>query len=59
MLVPNLWHIELSEIHILLKITIQYQSIIKLFHQMFDCYITRKQNKVVQGFVKPLIVILF
>ena len=32
---------------------------IELFYQMFDCSIARKQDKVVQWFVKPLIVIQF
>ena len=59
MLAPNLWHVELLQIHSLLKIMSTYQSIIKLFHQISDCSIATKQNKVVQWFVKPLIVILF
>ena len=36
-----------------------YYSIITLFHQIFDYSIAMKQNKVVQWFVKPLIVISF
>ena len=34
------------------------ESVIKLFHQIFYCSIARKQNKLVQRFVKPLIVII-
>ena len=68
MLASNLWHCWIITIPctctcILLKVKLEwiltYQPIIKLFHQISDCSIARKQNKVVQWFVKPLIVISF
>ena len=57
--------VELSEIHIVLKFKLERIEYIlidyKLFHQIFDCSIARKQNKVVHWFVKPkpLVVISF
>ena len=56
--------VEWLEIHIFLKIELEWIDYIlidyKVISQNFRLYsIARKQNKVVQSFVKPLTVILF